>query len=419
MTNNISEAATQEAYLLHRMTDCGQDAAQDFIEANPNVDIKKLLRDLVSNKAYRYTVRDIVKGTADKVYIKQFTRKYGKLTEATIVGPYKNILQQLHVATTQDTFDDVLALARKTTMFTKSEVLDDLKKYRASVGQADLGTELYPQAMADQDALKAAAPQPKQMSSSDLQKLKALTKQRQQIMFDMEQEAEPEGGPIADKYGRELEKLDKAIAKLKGIAEARQVHPVVMQSMQRNAKSKTVKLDSFSGTDSEKIIDFLNSEKISFKKIGPIFTITLDRNTPKASVILSQLRRIAKFDEVNEARNPVTELVESIVHQTILEMYQPVEFDPNIHKTLEVGAVDYELDPTGKILYAYMPFKEESENAVTVPFKKEYIESFADVEINSQEDLDTMDQSRLDMFVKNVFKRADKDQILKKVLAIK
>ena len=66
------------------------------------------------------------------------------------------------------------------------------------------------------------------------------------------------------------------------------------------AKS-TIKLDSLSGTDSDKISDFLNSKSIPFKKVGPIFTISLDRNTPKASVILSQLRRISKFDEVNES----------------------------------------------------------------------------------------------------------------------
>jgi uncharacterized protein YjbJ (UPF0337 family) len=33
-------------------------------------------------------------------------------------------------------------------------------------------------------------------------------------MIDMEQEAEPEGGPIANRYGRELNKIDKAIAML-------------------------------------------------------------------------------------------------------------------------------------------------------------------------------------------------------------
>jgi len=47
-------------------------------------------------------------------------------------------------------------------------------------------------------------------------KLAQLQKHRAQIMRDMEQEAEPEGGPIADKYGEMLNKIDKAIAQLQG-----------------------------------------------------------------------------------------------------------------------------------------------------------------------------------------------------------
>ena len=49
-----------------------------------------------------------------------------------------------------------------------------------------------------------------------LRKLKALKDKRAQIMSDMEQEAEPEGGPIADRYGDMLNKIDAAIAKLEG-----------------------------------------------------------------------------------------------------------------------------------------------------------------------------------------------------------
>ena len=49
--------------------------------------------------------------------------------------------------------------------------------------------------------------------SAILSKLKA---KRAQVMRDMEQEAEPEGGPIADKYGDILNKIDAAIAKASG-----------------------------------------------------------------------------------------------------------------------------------------------------------------------------------------------------------
>ncbi len=48
-------------------------------------------------------------------------------------------------------------------------------------------------------------------------KLRFLKKERAQLMRDMEQEAEPEGGPIADEYGSKLNRIDAAIAKLSGV----------------------------------------------------------------------------------------------------------------------------------------------------------------------------------------------------------
>ena len=51
-------------------------------------------------------------------------------------------------------------------------------------------------------------------STARLRKLKALKDKRAQIMSDMEQEAELEGGAVADKYGDMLNKLDKAISML-------------------------------------------------------------------------------------------------------------------------------------------------------------------------------------------------------------
>jgi hypothetical protein len=46
--------------------------------------------------------------------------------------------------------------------------------------------------------------------------VQALKAKRAQVMKDMEQEAEPEGGPMADKYGDMLNKIDAAIEKLQG-----------------------------------------------------------------------------------------------------------------------------------------------------------------------------------------------------------
>jgi len=55
---------------------------------------------------------------------------------------------------------------------------------------------------------------PEWQAIKNADKIRALKKQRAQLMIDMEQEAEPEGGPIADRYGRELNKIDKAISML-------------------------------------------------------------------------------------------------------------------------------------------------------------------------------------------------------------
>jgi len=55
-------------------------------------------------------------------------------------------------------------------------------------------------------------------SDKNAKKLAFLKKERAQLMRDMEQEAEPEGGPIADEYGEKLNKIDAAIAKLKELS---------------------------------------------------------------------------------------------------------------------------------------------------------------------------------------------------------
>ena len=51
---------------------------------------------------------------------------------------------------------------------------------------------------------------------ADMYSLKMLQQMRDEVMMDMEQQAEPEGGPIADMYGGQLDGLDKAIAIKRG-----------------------------------------------------------------------------------------------------------------------------------------------------------------------------------------------------------
>ena len=56
-------------------------------------------------------------------------------------------------------------------------------------------------------------------ATKNANKIKVLKTRRAELMRDMEQEAELEGGPIADRYGAMLNKIDAAIAKLSGTGE--------------------------------------------------------------------------------------------------------------------------------------------------------------------------------------------------------
>jgi hypothetical protein len=68
--------------------------------------------------------------------------------------------------------------------------------------------------------IRAAQMKKNQMAAKKLQqaelKIKALKMKRAEVMRDMEQEAEAEGGPIADRYGNLLNKIDNDIIKLGG-----------------------------------------------------------------------------------------------------------------------------------------------------------------------------------------------------------
>jgi len=58
-----------------------------------------------------------------------------------------------------------------------------------------------------------------QKTNPNQAKISMLLKKRAEIEKDMEQEAEPEGGPVADRYGDMLNKIDAAISKLRGQSE--------------------------------------------------------------------------------------------------------------------------------------------------------------------------------------------------------
>ena len=70
---------------------------------------------------------------------------------------------------------------------------------------------------ADKPERKKRQPEtPEQKRRKNAFKIKQLQYERKQLLIDMEQEAEAEGGPIANRYGTMLNKIDKQIAQLSG-----------------------------------------------------------------------------------------------------------------------------------------------------------------------------------------------------------
>jgi hypothetical protein len=99
---HIQESASQEAYAIHRMTDSGQDAAQDFIDSNPNLNIKKLISDLSRKLVNKYNVRDVISGVAPELQIKKFMKTYtnknmkeSKITEAKQTNKLTKLIESI------------------------------------------------------------------------------------------------------------------------------------------------------------------------------------------------------------------------------------------------------------------------------------------------------------------------------------
>ena len=116
-------------------------------------------------------------------------------TEMLVQNELKRLLSLYKSVNEMDINDPILV---------KMRAAKDRTKRELSKAKSDFGKEYG-------DAVKKAYSR----NNNDT-KMRSLLKQRAQLMRDMEQEAEPEGGPIADEYGTKLNRIDAAIAKLSG-----------------------------------------------------------------------------------------------------------------------------------------------------------------------------------------------------------
>ena len=152
-------------------------------------------------------------------------QKYGKDAEAVMYGRATNLAKKQAEAMDQDKIKELVKDALqnpKKADLNKDGKLSDYEEKRAAaieknLDEMDLNDPVAMKMRAAKDKLSkmraANAGDDGNDKFFDAAKLRALKKKRAEIMLDMEQEAEMDGGPIADKYGDMLNAIDAEIAK--------------------------------------------------------------------------------------------------------------------------------------------------------------------------------------------------------------
>jgi hypothetical protein len=102
---NLLKEVSDVAYTIHRFTNCGQNAAQDFIDDN-KIDGEKLVKFLkrTDNEGLRnrYMVRDIIGGKTDNKAKQKFVKSFNEtISEATMhpmtrEGALDNLREVIH-----------------------------------------------------------------------------------------------------------------------------------------------------------------------------------------------------------------------------------------------------------------------------------------------------------------------------------
>jgi len=133
-------------------------------------------------------------------------------------------------------------------------------------------------------------------------KIAFLKKERAQLMRDMEQEAEPEGGPIADEYGSKLNRIDAAIAKLSGRKEM--TYDQAIAENDDKIKDLEQQLDFHTQMDNKGRASIIKDKIEKLRKLSNSGKIDGDEFLDKFNPLQKQLKAIAENDSYVRVSEP-------------------------------------------------------------------------------------------------------------------
>ena len=180
-------------------------------------------------------------------------------------------------------------------------------------------------------------------------KLDMLKTKRDQLMRDMEQEAEPEGGPIADRYGAQLNKIDAAIAKLRGTKDMTYNQAIGLRETTEKA---------------------WNAIDVSRKAEKEISNKEWNERTSKKLDILKKLNDMGKFkkdfdDERLQGWVDQNYSWEKLSRQFKLKEAYDTMFNDNLNQeSIPTSVTDKDLDDLEKIVLKYVKDPDDAEAEV-------------------------------------------------------
>jgi len=181
-------------------------------------------------------------------------------------------------------------------------------------------------------------------NDKNAKKLAFLKKERAQLMRDMEQEAEPEGGPIADEYGNKLNSIDAAIAKLSGRKEMT-YNQAIAEGMEASEFLATVN-DEFDIETLELMKGAIDKRVLFLQKMmdvanpRPVVKGFMKESASKEEkrIAMRAIKSIAKYRGVSEdeAKRDLTRAIDELgsLKEAIKDIKETIELGKNLNEDL-------------------------------------------------------------------------------------